>query len=550
MQCDGMEAWIYARFSSDKQAEGYSLERQFSQGRAYVERMGWTCTADQEIKDEGKSAFDGGNRLEGSALHEFERRARAGHFKHGVVLCVENIDRLSRQGAKASAQLIWMLNENGVSVATWHDEHVYKAGADGDMMDIFSIVIKAQVANEESAKKSKRSLASWANKKERIRQGSKAAMSNSIPQWLTVDPNTKIMREVPERVAVLNEIFDWYNAGLGVTKIVRRLNQRDEPSWTVGARIKKNYGWGESYVHRLLVWRAVIGEYIYRDEVLALDHYPQVVSAEKFAKAQAVRASKARSGGSTEYSGNNLFRGFARCGHCHGVARFIRKGEHSSRYVNAAGETVVYARKHASYLMCDFARRGHRCNNRTQTPYEPLERGVIEYFLGDADLTFGDNGEVEKLKIAVAEQQRQIDGKRRQLGNIVALLADTPMRALAKKAQALEAEVEGLEQAYEALAQELEIAIGTGSIGDNLALLRSFEQLLHAEDADARHDARLRANLALHSIIQQVEIWDDGGAAVHMKDGNAFVFDSAGSLNEGNDSFVKADLDLEKAPVA
>ena len=36
-----MEAWIYARFSSDKQAEGYSLERQFSQGRAYVERMGW-----------------------------------------------------------------------------------------------------------------------------------------------------------------------------------------------------------------------------------------------------------------------------------------------------------------------------------------------------------------------------------------------------------------------------------------------------------------------------------------------------------------------------
>lgn len=29
MQCDDMEAWIYARFSSDKQAEGYSLERQF-----------------------------------------------------------------------------------------------------------------------------------------------------------------------------------------------------------------------------------------------------------------------------------------------------------------------------------------------------------------------------------------------------------------------------------------------------------------------------------------------------------------------------------------
>jgi len=536
VQCDGMEAWIYARFSSDKQAEGYSLERQFSQGRAYVERMGWTCAADQEIKDEGKSAFDGGNRLEGSALHEFERRARAGHFKHGVVLCVENIDRLSRQGAKASAQLIWMLNENGVSVATWHDEHIYKAGADGDMMDIFSIVIKAQVANEESAKKSKRSLASWANKKERIRQGSKAAMSNSIPQWLAVDPATKIMQPIPERAAVLNEIFDWYNAGVGVTKIVRRLNLRDEPSWTVGARIKKNYGWGESYVHRLLVWRAVLGEYIYNDEVLSLDHYPQVISAEKFAQAQAVRASKSRSGGSTEYSGNNLFRGLARCGHCHGIARFIRKGEHSSRYINAAGETVVYARKHSSYLTCDFARRGHRCLNKTQTPYEPLESAVVEYYLGDADLKLGDHGLVEELKSKVAEQQRQIDGKRRQLNNIVALLAETPFKALAQKAQALEAEVEALGQTYDLWAEQLQIAVGSGSPDENLALFRGFEKQLNDPDPTVRQDARVRANFALHSIIEKIEIWDDGGTVVHMVNGGVFEFDSDGQRSGGTDS--------------
>ena len=116
-------AIIYARFSSIEQSKGYSLERQFKNGREYVERNGWQLEA--ELKDEGKSAFHGGNRAEGTALHTFELEARNGQHR-GKVLCVENIDRLSRQGAKAAAQLVWALNENGVDVATWHDGYIYK----------------------------------------------------------------------------------------------------------------------------------------------------------------------------------------------------------------------------------------------------------------------------------------------------------------------------------------------------------------------------------------------------------------------------------------
>lgn len=531
-----MEAWIYARFSSDKQAEGYSLERQLTQGRAYVERMGWLHSPDREIKDEGLSAFHARNRAEGAALFDFERRAREGQFKHGVVLCVENIDRLSRQGAKASAQLIWMLNENGVSVATWHDQHLYRSGDDSDMMDIFSIVIKAQVANEESVKKSKRSLASWAKKKENIRQGSKAAMSNSIPAWLAVDPVTKVMQPIPERVAVLDEIFDWYNDGVGVTNIVRRLNQRNEPSWTVGARIKKNYGWGESYVHRLLVWRAVLGEYAYRGELLALDHYPQVISADKFAKAQSVRATKARSGGSTAYSGNNLFRGLIRCGHCHGVARFIRKGEHSSRYVNAAGQAVVYSRKHTSYLMCDFARRGHRCANRTQTPYDPLEQAIVAYFLGDADSLFDDDAQMEAVKAEIAELQRNIAGRSRQLANIAEVIAETPVKALAAKAQSLEREVEALDAKLDELTMKRQLLIGAGSPRDNLAVLRALVAQLDDANQTIKQTARAKANLALHSIIERIEIWKDGQSTLHMKDGEIHEFTGDGQLFGGTTS--------------
>src|SRR5262245_43331810 len=116
-------AVVYARFSTSEQ-RGFSLERQQTLGTQFAIEQGWVV--ERTITDEGRSACHGANRDEGASLHEFEIEARNG-LHSGKVLVVENIDRLSRQGAKAAAQLIWGLNENGVDVATYHDEHVYRA---------------------------------------------------------------------------------------------------------------------------------------------------------------------------------------------------------------------------------------------------------------------------------------------------------------------------------------------------------------------------------------------------------------------------------------
>ena len=133
-------AIIYARFSTAEQSKGHSLERQLQDGLEYAQQQ--DLVVETTIKDEGKSAFHAKNRAEGSALFQFEAEARQGVHK-GKVLCVENIDRLSRQGAKAAAQLVWSLNENGVDVATWQDKQIYRADGNGDMLELFSIIIKA-----------------------------------------------------------------------------------------------------------------------------------------------------------------------------------------------------------------------------------------------------------------------------------------------------------------------------------------------------------------------------------------------------------------------
>ncbi|WP_303718209.1 recombinase family protein [Brevundimonas naejangsanensis] len=293
-------ALIYARFSSTEQAKGYSLERQISQGRKYVEAQGWTL--EKVISDEGRSAYSGANRQLGAAFYEFEHEASDGAHS-GKVLCVENIDRISRQGAKAAAQLIWRLNELGIDVATWHDGVVYRAASNGDMMELFSVIIKAQMAHEESKKKSQRTNASWKKRHDEIASGKPEALSPRPPAWISINSGEYVLNR--HRVMVLNEIYDLYISGIGIYKIVQILNARNEPSW--GSSSKPNKGWYLAYVHRLLKLRAVMGEYVTNSGVvLATNHYPQAITAEKFNRAQAVRSSKRSTGGGDRVRINNL----------------------------------------------------------------------------------------------------------------------------------------------------------------------------------------------------------------------------------------------------
>lgn len=307
-------ATLYLRVSSTEQIKGYGPDRQKMLGREYAARMGRRI--EREIADEGRSAFSGKNRLEGAALHDFELEARNG-LHNDSVLIVENIDRLSRQGAKAAAQLIWALNEHGVDVATYHDGFIYQAGNNGDMMELFSVIIKAQLAHEESANKSRRTKASWEKRHKDIAAGSKATMAGRAPAWLTIRDGK--YQAIEQRVKVLNEIYDLYINGVGIYRIVQRLNERKEPPWPVRKKDGAG-GWYLAYVHRLLTSRAVLGEYITLDGAcLAVDYFPQAISAEKFARAQAVRGTKAKTGGHDRARSHNLLSGLVICAECNGT---------------------------------------------------------------------------------------------------------------------------------------------------------------------------------------------------------------------------------------
>ena len=493
-------AWIYARFSSLEQAKGHSLERQLKGARALIEAQGWLYSPEREMVDEGRSAYHGSNRSVGAALYDFENKARDGHFANGAVLVVESLDRLTRQGHEETVDLMRLLARNGVTVATFQDGQIYDAGQKLDLTSIITIIVKAELNHEEIEKRQKRNLAAWGKKIESIQDGDRKAVTAMVPAWLTVNPETRQIEPHPYRVELLNQIFDWYVEGRGLVWIERELNRRREPTWTMKNNLVGN-GWNSSSLHKMLKWRAVLGEFEPKARlrgaktgtskgIVIPDYYPQVVTADKFNAAQAVRAGRQRTGGKTQHTHNNLFLGMVSCGHCggpayHQISSWV--GQKKMARKRNGDATRYEVRKNLSYLRCNNWRRNHICGNRVSIRYEVLERAVLDYFGHEAvETVLRPNGREQTARVEIAEHERIIGLKRGQLKNAIELLTDTPLKALAEKAAELEAEIDQLEAELQVQAQALEVLLGEGIPADNVAAIQSVLDAIESDDADAR----------------------------------------------------------------
>jgi len=522
-------AIIYARFSSTEQSKGYSLERQLTHGKEYVERMGWNF--ERSITDEGRSAFHGTNRLEGSSLFALEAEARNG-IHRGKVLCVENIDRLSRQGAKAAAQLVWALNEAGVDVATWHDGYVYKAGNNGDMMELFSVIIKAQLAYEESLKKSQRTSASWGKRYQRIADGDKTLMVGRCPAWIV--PTEDGYRLNKHRVSVLNEIYDLYIEGVGIYLITQRLNERGEPAWS-DKKTKYDGGWYPAYLHRLLTARVVLGEYVtLKGETLSTDFFPQAVTAEKFLRAQATRDTRRNTGGRDVTKVNNLLSGIVYCSECGRRAGYENKGTVRRKYTTKAGELRVYSGKTHERLRCDVNRRKNGCSNNAIVDYAVVEATILQGLLPDLIANPAQDPAIAKHREQLAELLRQRDDTQARLNKLIDILegdGGEPDPDIMMRVKTRRTELNDLNEKIETEQHRLNVELTKPSVRDDLALIASLRDDLVSKDDDIRFYTRKRVNQSLLRLITKVSIQPTGLFEI-LVDQTTYIFDETGGLVE------------------
>jgi DNA invertase Pin-like site-specific DNA recombinase len=366
-----MKAISYLRFSTPEQALGNSTERQLKAARDYCARNGLELDEDLSIADEGLSGYKGHN-VERGSLGHFLNEVRAGKIPAGTALIIENLDRLSRQGIDATTDLLKQLTRSGIDVHVIAINRVLKAGFNNSLVDYMLIGVQADLAFQESKKKSERIGSAWADKKSKLGKPGELYTRN-LSKWLTVE-NGKIV-EVPEVVSMVREAFRMAANGIGVDNITRAIGSQFSRSW----------------FSRLLSDRSVLGEFQPKGAEVIPNYFPQVISQSDFDAVRLAMEGKRKNG---RYAGGNRQRSTQ--------ADHLFSGMiYDLGYEDNAPVRVMHFQKveRGTYLMSAFDKT--RKQNRIR--YGLVESAVLQ-FLSQEDWTaIAGQSESEECKSARAE---------------------------------------------------------------------------------------------------------------------------------------------------
>jgi DNA invertase Pin-like site-specific DNA recombinase len=304
------------RFSSAAQAEGDSIRRQTAIAKAWCKKNGYQLDESTTFADEGVSGFRGKHRQKG-ALAAFLESVEAGRVPARSVLLIENLDRLSREGAWDAVPLLASIVNAGVVVVTLSPREMrYERGH--DLTGLILAVVEFGRGHSESAMKSERGRASWEASIALAREG-KGLVRTRLPGWVSEVDGKLVLNE---RAAVVRRLFSLAANGCGLFVIVRTLTEDGVPTFGYAK------GWSKASVHSILTGVAAVGTYLprkgkARGDTPLPNYYPAVVSEKEFAAVQAALADRKQSAG--RIGGNSQIREVANL--FGGLLRDARSGE-------------------------------------------------------------------------------------------------------------------------------------------------------------------------------------------------------------------------------
>jgi DNA invertase Pin-like site-specific DNA recombinase len=245
-------AYSYVRFSHPSQAAGDSLRRQTEAAARWCQEHGVRLDTATTFRDLGKSAYLGEHRKnpDRHALAAFLKLVEDGEVPRGSYLIIENLDRLSREHIQPALLLALNLLQAGVRVVQLKPvEMVFDDRS--DTLPVMMMMMELSRGHGESAIKSERIGAAWAQKRKAARD-SGAVLTRSLPAWVEVRGGK--LHLIPSRAAAVEKIFALAAAGYGHQSILRQLAADKVPPFGRSGR------WTRPYVSKLLHDRRVLGE--------------------------------------------------------------------------------------------------------------------------------------------------------------------------------------------------------------------------------------------------------------------------------------------------
>lgn len=392
-----VKAYSYVRFSSPEQAKGDSLRRQTEAAQKYAQKHGLSLDEELTFQDLGLSAYQARNNASHGELADFLEAVKTGLVPKGSYLLVENLDRLSRRKARHALRILEEIVEAGITVVTLAGAPRKYTEEDLDGIGLFEVLFIFQRAHEESMTKGDRMKQAWEKKRRKAREEGER-VTTWCPSWMDWDEELEEFVVDERKADIVRRIFKEYLKGTGHTVIAKTLNEEGVEPLSERAEF-----WHRSYVARVIKNPTVIGTLVPHETVKengkkkrkALepipDYYPAVIDEDTYAKAQALKQSRAPARGRhANKRVKNIFGGLAHCGRCGGTMVRVNKGERK-------------------YLVCRKAKAGAGCT------YDSVRLDYLEKVLVKG---------LPRLFADVPSGETDLDAQVSNLEGILMMLAD------------------------------------------------------------------------------------------------------------------------------
>lgn len=529
-----MQAIGYLRWSTLEQgnSDKSSEVRQRDVIEAFAKERGWAIS--EMLVDSGKSAFTGAN-LKTGELGVFEKRVRSGAIDAAkTVLVVEELDRLSRRPPGEMTSWMMPLLIDGLTIAVAKTGQIITGkSVNNDFGSFVSLMSAAFSAYEFSRKQSDRGNGGWEKRRRTFIEEGRAISRHRCRKWLRWDASTNEFVKIPERVAVIEEMFRLRLAGWGKSGIAKRMNElaATDPDYAPWQSVKKAPKiWTVSAIARIVQDPAVTGYIQFCRQPRGADKrtpigepvrvYPPVIDEETFARANEERLVQ-----QLRYQGRgravaNLFGPLARCKECGGVMQPLG----SSRYkINKDGSRSQY---YPFYCAQAKMSKGTACSNQVGFPYSKVEGPVMEqllplalddrYFRANDDAVVALEGQAAILRRRIQQQTAQ---GQRLLGLVQDVDGEDDDLAISAYHDA-RAKLKALKSELGELEKTLGEARGKTSPKGHVVRVADVRARMDDEDEELRYDARTTAKMALKGLIEKM-VFDPStkSVAIHLRFG-------------------------------
>jgi len=281
-----VRAGIYARISSDREADGLAVARQLADCRRLAERKGWPVV--EVYVDDDVSAWSGRERPEYARM--------LADLDSGEInaLLVYDLDRLHRQ-LSGLEELIVLCEARGVSNVASVSGDLDLTTPDGR----FRARILVAVATKESDDKSRRVI----RKHEELASSGKWSGGGSRP--FGYEPGGRLVRE--SEALVVRECAQRFLAGEPLRSLCSDLNAR-------GIRAAGGGAWTSQSLRRMLGSGRIAGLREHHGEIVATAEWPAIITPAQSETIRAILADPARR--TNRSARSYLLAGLVRCGLC------------------------------------------------------------------------------------------------------------------------------------------------------------------------------------------------------------------------------------------